>query len=376
MSDLRAIIEGEILRRGPIPFARFMELALYCPNFGYYEQPNLSPGRRGDFYTSVSVGPLFGELLAFQFSSWRDEMEGPVQIVEAGAHEAALARDILSWLGGHRPDLARTTEYWFIEPSARRRQWQEATLAKAGGLAARWFDGFEALPPSGVRGIIFANELLDAMPVHRIGWDAAGRRWFEWGVTLPPSAAEPAPPNPGAVLAWTKLLWQPPPATEASLPELPPGLLDVLPDGFTTEICPAATRFWRQAARALRNGKLLTLDYGLTADEFFTPERRNGTLRAYHRHHASADLLSRIGAQDLTAQVNFSAIQTAGEAAGLRTEAFVSQARFLTPIMKGIIEAQPAFGEWTAGQTRQFQTLTHPEHLGRAFRVLVQARAA
>src|SRR6185437_14491760 len=94
----------------------------------------------------------------------------------------------------------------------------------------------------------------------------------------------------------------------SALATLPPELLNVLPDGFTTEVCPAAVDWWRQAARALKSGKLMTIDYGLRAEQFFTPTRRDGTLRAYHQHHQSNDLLARPGEQDLTAQVNFTAI--------------------------------------------------------------------
>ena len=128
------------------------------------------------------------------------------------------------------------------------------------------------------------------------------------------------------------------------------------------------------AAGALRAGQLLAFDYGLTREEFFTPERGRGTVRAYRRHQATADLLADPGEQDLTAQVNFSAVREAGEAAGLRTTTWVSQAKFLTTILGRILAARESFGEWGSAQNRQFQTLTHPEHLGRPFRVLGQSR--
>jgi SAM-dependent MidA family methyltransferase len=131
----------------------------------------------------------------------------------------------------------------------------------------------------------------------------------------------------------------------------------------------------------------MMIDYGFTADEMFSPSRTRGTLRAYFRHHASDDILANIGQQDLTAHVNFSAIQTAGESAGLMTESFLTQPQFLTRILEKTLKDK-SLGElvasksdgggsedgWTSAQTRQFQTLTHPEHLGRAFRVLIQSR--
>ncbi len=157
----------------------------------------------------------------------------------------------------------------------------------------------------------------------------------------------------------------------------------VLPDGYTIETCPAAESWWREAANVLGHGKLLTIDYGFTADELFSPSRPRGTLRAYFRHHASDDLLANVGEQDLTAHVNFSAIQAAGESVGLKTESFQTQSQFLTRILAKaskdnslgkLVASKRSEDGWTSAQSRQFQTLTHPEHLGRAFRVLVQSR--
>jgi SAM-dependent MidA family methyltransferase len=169
----------------------------------------------------------------------------------------------------------------------------------------------------------------------------------------------------------------------SSILNLPSSLLAVLPDGYTIETSPAAENWWREAAGVLARGKLLAIDYGFTADEMFSPARTRGTLRAYFQHHATDDILANPGDQDLTANVNFSAIRKAGEDAGLMTEFFGSQTKFLVDIL-ATAEKNNSFGEpvaskrseggWSAKQTRQFQTLTHPEHLGRAFRVLVQSR--
>ncbi len=156
---------------------------------------------------------------------------------------------------------------------------------------------------------------------------------------------------------------------------MPPEILSVLPDGYTLEVSPAAEEWWRAAAAWLGRGKLVTIDYGLSEGELFSPHRPKGTLRAYRRHHLAEDPLANPGEQDLTAHVNFGVLQRAGEAAGLRTEALVSQARFLTDLAAQAWAEPSSFGPWTARHTRQFQTLTHPEHLGRAFRVLVQSRA-
>jgi SAM-dependent MidA family methyltransferase len=345
-----------------------MELALYCPVHGYYEAKKDNPGRHGDFYTSVGAGELFGQLLAFQFARWLNEQgqspESKVQIVEAGAHDGRLAKDILAWLQANHPKLFDQLEYWIIEPSTRRQEWQKETLNDFVSHV-HWFDSLQAIsspnPKSEIRnpklrGIIFSNELLDAMPVHRFGWDAKNRKWFEWGVTVA-----------GENFVWANI-------QNSEFRIQNSELESVLPDGYTIETCPAAGNWWREAAGILEHGKLMTIDYGLTADELFSPARPRGTLRAYFRHHASDDLLVNVGEQDLTAHVNFSAIQAAGEDAGLTTESFATQAQFLTRIAEKIFKNPKSFGEWGVKQNREFQTLTHPEHLGRAFRVLVQSR--
>ena len=387
VKTLSQIIRSEIIAGGVLSFARFMELALYCPVHGYYETQKDNVGQRGDFYTSVSTGELFGELLAFQFAGWFDELKiqnEKLKIVEAGAHDGRLAKDILTWLQSNRPPLFEQIEYLILEPSAGRQQWQQQTLKDFQNV--RWHDSqLSTLPPtlsakaqprrnevkpgnSQLNGVFFSNELLDAMPVHRHGWDAKNKKWFEWGVAVEREK-----------FVWEKIqnsefrIQNSEEDLPASIRHLPPSLLDVLPDGYTLETSPAAENWWRAAADMMAHGKLLAIDYGHGADELFSPARTRGTLRAYHRHHISDDLLANVGEQDLTAHVNFSAIQKAGEAAGLTTDSFTTQPQFLTQILSAALNDK-SFGEWTTQRTRQFQTLTHPEHLGRAFRVLVQSR--
>jgi SAM-dependent MidA family methyltransferase len=356
MKTLTEIIRAEIAASGVLTFARFMELALYCPDFGYYEQQKDNVGQRGDFYTSVSTGEFFGELLAFQFAKWLEELKNAkckVQIVEVGAHDGKLAKDILNWLQLNRPKLFERFEYCIIEPSPRRQEWQRETL-KPFAPRVRWFSRFNDSTIQRFNGIIFSNELLDAFPVHRFGWDAKNKKWIEWGVAVE-----------GEEFVWAKI-------HNSQFTIHNSQLESVLPDNYTVETSPAGENWWREAARILERGKLLTIDYGFTADEMFLPARTNGTLRGYFRHHPADDILANVGEQDLTAHVNFSAIQKVGEAAGLKTEIFSTQTKFLTQILANLSK-EKSF-ELNASRTRQFQTLTHPEHLGRAFRVLVQSR--
>ncbi len=353
-------IRREVEKHGVVSFARFMELALYHPGTGYYEREK-SPGKRGDFYTSVSVGSLFGELLAFQFAEWLEAEAGnqkpEVRIIEAGAHDGQLAKDILNWLQSHRPKLFSEINYTIIEPSPCRQKWQRETLKDFKNV--EWFSNFENLksktPNSKLNGIVFSNELLDAFPVRRFGWNAKEKKWFEWGVSFD-----------GDKFVWAKIQN---PEFRIQNSELE----SVLPDNFTLETSPAAESWWRDASKICERGKLLTLDYGLTTEEIFSPARTNGTLRAYFKHRVSDDILANAGEQDITAHINFSAIQKIGEDEGLITEFFDTQSKFLTEILAKAAKSN-SFREWNSNQTRQFQTLTHPEHLGRAFRVLVQSR--
>jgi len=365
MRPLIELIRREIVAGGVLSFARFMELALHCPDYGYYEIKKDNPGRRGDFFTSVSVGELFGQLLAFQFSVWLEELASSLVprpsslcLIEAGAHDGTLARDILTWLQSSRPELFEQIQYGIIEPSLRRQQWQKEKLGKFAPRVC-WFADLKTLSratrPSSLQGVIFSNELLDAMPVHRFGRDAAAKKWFEWAVALE-----------GENFVWAKI-------SNPQSAICNPQLEAVLPDGYTIEISPAAANWWREAASILERGRLMTIDYSLTTDELFSPSRPNGTLRAYFRHHVADNILANPGEQDITAHVNFSTIQAVGESVGLTTESFSTQAQFLTRSLEKAVKDK-SFGEWNASRTRQFQTLTHPEHLGRAFRVLVQKR--
>lgn len=358
------MLEQDIQKAGVISFSRFMEAALYCPEFGYYEQKRQKIGRGGDYYTSTSVGSLFGELLAFQFAEWLQNNSTTPICLEAGSHDGQLALDILNWLSLNRAALFQNLEYWILEPSPTRQTWQKAKLEK---FAERvfWVESFDALPQASLEGIIFSNELLDAFPLHRLVWNSARHTWGELGVGLDEG----------------RFVWRPLTSSRDWLAELrangftlPEELLDVLPDGFTVDFSPTAATWWQDAAKALRRGKLLTIDYGLTSEEILNPARASGTLRSYSRHHLASDPLTSPGEQDITAHVNFSQLQQAGESQGLATEGLFTQAQFFSSIAQRIWSTETPLTDWSPARLRQFQTLTHPGFLGQAFRVLLQAR--
>lgn len=359
-----AAIRGEIEKFGAIPFARFMELALYCPESGYYERNQDTVGCRGDFITSVSTGELFGQLLAFQFGEWLENLRTfqtaseKLRIVEAGAHDGKLAEDILTWLKTNRGELFSEIEYILIEPSQRRQNWQKQRLEPFSNV--RWvpsLDDFsKAVPRNTCIGILFGNELLDAFPIHRFGWDAEARNWFEWGVAFDSQK-----------FIWCKIECSHPITDDLC----PAQLRDVLPNNFVIETSPTAMNWWCQAAKIFSHGKLLAIDYGFNKENLFSPSRTNGTLRAYYKHRLMDDALANVGEQDLTAHVNFPALQAAGENAGLNTEIACTQPQFLIRILAAAVD-KGCFNALDAKQVRQFHSLTHPEHLGRAFQVLVQ----
>jgi SAM-dependent MidA family methyltransferase len=358
MNALRSNLDAEIKREGAIPFARFMELALYSPGMGYYERPE-TVGKAGDFYTSVSVGPVFGELLAWRFARWLKRLgSSRVQLIEAGAHHGHLARDILKWFSRFEPELFQRIDYAILEPSAHLRLKQHETLGSI-THSVRWVNSW-AECGSSHSGIIFSNELLDAFPVRILSWNKSLGTWQELGVAIS-----------GESYVWTTLSSAH--LEEEFLPQLPPELLSVLPDGFRTEINPGAVDWWRDAAARLSSGYLVTFDYGFETEEFFMPQRGSGTLRSYRNHRLSDDVLNDPGEQDITAHVDFGKLRETGGLAGLSTAVDESQASFLTKIVAEIGQSD-SFEKWTPSRLRQFQTLVHPNHLGRNFRVLAQER--
>jgi SAM-dependent MidA family methyltransferase len=339
MPPLTEIIRAEIAATGPMPFRRFMELALYHPEHGYYAGGKARIGRRGDYFTSVSVGSLFGELLARQFVEIWERLGRPVpfELVEQGAHDGTLAADILAAL----PEEcgARLT---LVEPSA---PWRAAQAAKLAGHPVRWVAGVEELAP--FVGVHYSNELLDAFPVRRYRWSEAG--WRECAVGWE-----------GGRFVLVDLVAVSGPAVG----------IERLPPGSFAEVNSDALIWIASLAGKLTRGALLVIDYGFPRDEYYAPWRTGGTLEAI-ANHRRVDPLEAPGEADLTAHVEFTTLARAGEAAGLGIAGFADQHHFLSALAArhfpdGI---QPG-----AKTMRAFQTLAHPTMLGRAFKALAFTR--
>lgn len=352
-------IRAEIRRAGPMPFARFMALALYDPDGGYYRSVDARPGRGGDFLTAPELDPVFGESLAVGIAEAWERLDRPEPFVvrEHGAGEGALAATILGW-AADRP-LGAALRYQAVEIDERRLTGLRERLA-ASGLADRLDP--ERDDPSPFEGIVLGNEVLDALPVHRVR--QRGADLVELAVGLGPDDAlvevEVAPSTP---------------ALAARLAD--EGI--VLVDGQTAEVCLALDAWIAAAAAPLRRGLLLLIDYGAPASELYDPvRRRDGTLRAYVRHQVHDDPYRHVGRQDLTAHVDVTAVERAATAAGLATVGITTQAEALMGL--GIearlreIQADPATTfERYALLRSAIMRLLDPAAMGR-FRVMAFGR--
>lgn len=322
-SDPRLVrrITSEIQRSGPMTFARFMELALYAPDAGYYTAPRADeaaeagPGRAGDFLTAPEGHPIFGWAIARHLESVWAALGRPQRFVvrEHGAGRGALAAGILDGLGRSGSPLLAAIRYQAAEASRVRSADLRDRLDRL-GLGAS-VEPFENRPEAGV---VVANELLDALPVHRVegGQDGALLESFvELGPNgeLTTTLGPPSTPELAARLVAEGVRLQPGQPAEISL-VVDPWIADV--------------------AASLERGELLLIDYGYPAEDLYRPER-GSTLRAYHRHRVHANPLVAIGRQDLTAHVDLTAVERGAAAAGLAPVGRTTQARFLAALEAG-----------------------------------------
>lgn len=330
-----------ITREGPISFARFMEAALYHPTNGYYSSGRAAIGRRGDYFTSVSVGPVFGQMLAAQFAeSWEKlGRPGDFTIVEQGAHDGQFAADVLAALGERQPECFATVRYRIVEPFAGLKERQREKLEPFSGRV-EWVESLENMAP--FTGVHFSNELLDSMPVHLLVGENG--RWRERFVNV---AAEGLVFVDGPVSA--------------------PELLERLPaapqERYETEVNLASLAWIDTLAPKLQRGLILIADYGFGRDEFYAPHRKRGTLQSYAAQRVVDSPLAQVGTSDLTAHVEWTSLAERAEESGLAIAGFADQHHFLT----GLLAKNPALAG-TDG--RGLQTLLHPEFLGTRFQFL------
>jgi SAM-dependent MidA family methyltransferase len=362
-----ALIAERIRQRGPITVAEFMDLALYAPGVGYYARAAQRSGRTGDFFTSVDVGPVFGALLAERFASWwRATDDGPrgparIDLVEAAAGNGRLTRDILDAAARRDPAFYEAIAAHLVERSP------EARAAHAGMLAPHGsrleYSGDEL--PSSIDGIVFANELLDAFPVHLVEMGHAGLTEVYVDLQEDRLVDRPGPPSSPALAAYLE------------------GAGVTLASGARAEINLAAPAWIAGVAARLRRGYVVLIDYGWEAAELYSEARARGTLATYSRHLVDAPVpgapagpawLADPGGRDLTAHVDLTAVRLAAERSGLRTVTVSSQARFLLDILEG----SPLVAEFSAAdrlaERLALKTLLMPGGLGTTLTVMVFAK--
>jgi SAM-dependent MidA family methyltransferase len=357
---LLAVIRAEIeAAGGAIPFARFMELALAHPVHGYYTSGRGAPGRTGaDFLTAPETSPYFGRCLAVQVAEcWQRLGEpGDYAIWEPGAGAGTLAASVLDALAERDPPAYAASTYWLDDASSTSLDRARQTLA-----AHRARIAFGA-PPTGFTGVMVANEFVDALPVHRIRVSDGALQ--EEYVTCDG--------GPGALHAF----WAAPGAITASF-VAEHGI--TLADGQTAEISPAAAAWMRNVAARMARGHTIIIDYGDTAERLYRPGRfPEGSLMCYHQHTTNRTPLSRVGEQDMTAHVDFTALERAGASVGLVPLGLTTQAAFLSSLGLGEMlytATQTATDAFAYMRERDAVIrLIEPSAMGRN-RVLVQGKA-
>ncbi len=359
-----------------ISFAEFMELALYHPRGGYYTTKEAILGFEGDFVTAAHLGHDFGELLATQFAEMWQHLgrPDPFELVEMGAGQGLIAATVLGALQNHSPDCFAALNYQIVEKSDRLRAAQQKRLTPWGGRVA-WVT-LEALADDSITGCFFSNELVDALPVHQVVMTASGLQ--EVYVTLADSPSAPlqevpllevvdAPSTPRLADYFDFV------GIDLADPQYAPG--------YRTEVHLAALDWMKTVAAKLHRGYLLTVDYGYPASRYYSRARAQGTLQCYYHHAHHDNPYSHLGHQDITAHVNFTALERQGDRCGLETLGATQQAMFLMSL--GLGDRLAALGQIQASDTAtvnlaiqrrdRLHQLISPMGLGN-FVVLVQGK--
>jgi SAM-dependent MidA family methyltransferase len=362
-TPLQRVLLERVRAKGRITFAEFMASCLYEPGLGYYTSPGRKVGAAGDFYTSMNVHPVFGRLVAREICQMWKTLGSPAAftVVEAGAGGGQLARDILDTVAAQEPALYDQIVYRLVEKEPTLRDAQREKLA---GHLPRltWSTPKElAAGKHSFTGCLLSNELLDAMPVHLVEMTPAGL--MEVYVSV--SGDE-----------FMELFDEP------STPELAAYLQQQgvsLFAGQRAEISLAAVNWLAEATRGLERGYVLTVDYGYPADELYAPLRKSGTLLCYYQHTTEENPYIRVGQQDITSHINFSALMARGDELGIRTVWFGEQYRFL--LGAGLMEEMLALEASGASEIELIKNrlalkkLMLPDGgMGDTFKVLIQAK--
>jgi SAM-dependent MidA family methyltransferase len=357
--ELVAAIASEIAASGPIPFVRFMELALYHPQFGYYmrspELPEERIGWRGDFYTSSDVHPVLGQALAKQAEQMYRLLgqPHPFTIVEMGPGKGLLANQILATCEHRYRSFFQHLRYVLVDRSPAMRELQRRNLAPWLDRAAllTWVNDLANVAPQGLTGLFFSNELVDSFPVHRVQVTAQGieELWVDY--------------RDGRFVECLR------PLSSDTLAHRLRRVSADWPEGYRTEINLRASEWMKHVAQHLDRGFVLTIDYGHTAQDLYRSDRKHGTFLCYFRQSIREDPFRRVGEQDMTAHVDFSSLVETGEGHKLQTTGFTNQMSFLMGLG---VEQMIAELEQDSPQFKAAIHLLRPNGMGTTFKVLVQ----
>jgi SAM-dependent MidA family methyltransferase len=360
---LAALIRDQIATNGgALPFWRFMELALYAPGLGYYSAGATKLGNDGDFVTSPELGPLFAECVADALAPVIVQLGEDASFMEIGGGTGAFAEAAIEHLIALRAMPAR---YAILEPSADLRQRQHARLRER--LSPEIFARVEWLQSpvnSRWNGVVFANEVIDALPTSRFA--IIEGEIHEEHVALDGGGAFVRQDRPAdALLA-------------AAVRHVERQCEHPFKDGFRSEILPQLP-YWVQAVTGgMEAGVMLFVDYGYPRREYYDPRRLDGTLRAFHRHRLAENVFARVGLQDVTVSVDFTALAEAGSSAGFEFSGYCSQASFL--ISNGLEQRLRAHEDRAADEAARYalrqeaKKLTLPGEMGERFQVIGFAR--
>lgn len=339
-------------QQGFLPFDQFMDAMLYAPGLGYYTAGCAKFGEAGDFVTAPTLSPVFAWCLAQSFIPTLQQLSQPI-LFELGAGTGQLAADVLTALAEQD---ALPDQYWILEISPDLQARQKATLQHQCPQLLDRVTWLDALPEQSFNGIIFGNEVLDALPVHLIekqqdGWHECGVMWQE-----------------------DHFAWASRPASQAVLDVIHHNVpaAQTLPVGYLTEINTQLTPWHQSVVASLKKGKVVWIDYGFEAQDYYHPMRAQGTLHCHYRHHVHDDPLIYPGLQDITAQVDFAAVLDAAEASGCTFENFQTQHAFL--LQHGFVEhLETLCQQYPKDQlslTQRAKQLILPEAMGERFKVL------
>jgi SAM-dependent MidA family methyltransferase len=335
-----------------LSFASFMQKALYDPEQGYYASGRVRIGKQGDFFTNVSVGNIYGKMLALSFQDLWEKLDkpNPFSIVEQGAHDGTLALDILEALQAS-PEIFASTHYHIVEPFLFHQQVQQETLKHFNNVS--WVTQLSDLPEW--EGVHFSNELIDAFPVHVLTW--TGEEWLEKRVL----------PTGEHAFSWITA-----PIAEQELQAVAATLPRTLTPGFLWEARLGTTPWLKEIALRMKRGMILIADYGYAGHHRFAPYRAEGSIACYHEHRRYNDPLEEPGTRDITAHVDFTALAENARQHDWSLLGFSDQHHFLMGIAEEWLrtfEEKPP-DTTTQHDFRRLQTLLHPETMGRQFQFL------